>query len=254
VIGASLKHLLATKRVVFVGYSLRDEDFSRLYGFLRREMGEVLPRSYIVTLDPGINRATHPDSTVIYTSGEYFLEAIVDRFLEEGRIINPKITQAAARKLDAVYDAHATLDGIAMQEHPEVIYTHSYQDGLIHGFERFLAQYRTGEYSNPARISGVASAYDPIRRERLRAKRYWDVAYIDGYTNALVWLLVDDDDRDSLPLFYVFGAGDLITFDDYKEAAARASESHKASFRVARRMASRYRDQTLVLHHTPWLQ
>ena len=133
VIGASLKHLLATKRAVFVGYSLRDEDFSRLYGFLRREMGEVLPRSYIVTLDPRINRATHPDSTVIYTSGEYFLEAIVDRFLEEGRIINPKITRAAARKLDAVYDAHATLDGIAMQEHPEVIYTHSYQDGLIHG-------------------------------------------------------------------------------------------------------------------------
>ncbi len=49
IIGASLRHLLATKQVVFIGYSFGDPDLNRILRFLRRELADVLPRSYLVT-------------------------------------------------------------------------------------------------------------------------------------------------------------------------------------------------------------
>jgi NAD-dependent SIR2 family protein deacetylase len=252
VIGASLKHLLATKRVLFVGYSLHDNDFARIYRFLGRELGEVLPRSYIVTLDEEMEVA-HPNSRVLLTSGEYFLLRLKERLVAQGVMLPDVVFGRIALKLRQVDDAHARLSEIVMRERPEVIYAHSYQDGLIHAFERILARAKTGEYSSPEHVRAVVEAYDPIRRRKLREKAYWDVAYIDGYTNGLVALLVEEDMLDALPIYYMFGAGELLTYDDYVSAADHASDLHKTAYRIACRLAARYHDDTTVLHHTPWL-
>jgi len=56
-IGDALKVLLASKVVVFVGYSLQDEDFNRLYQTLNEEMQGLLPKSFLVTLNEKIGRA-----------------------------------------------------------------------------------------------------------------------------------------------------------------------------------------------------
>src|SRR5690606_30134800 len=51
IIGSFLKTILATKVVVFVGYSFSDFDFNKIYNYLKKEMGNILPHCYIVTLD-----------------------------------------------------------------------------------------------------------------------------------------------------------------------------------------------------------
>lgn len=50
-VGANLKMMLATKTVLFVGYSLRDQDFNRVYALLQHDMGELLPQAFILTLE-----------------------------------------------------------------------------------------------------------------------------------------------------------------------------------------------------------
>ena len=43
IIGATLKNILATKTVVFIGFSFGDEDFAQIMEYLRNEMGELYP-------------------------------------------------------------------------------------------------------------------------------------------------------------------------------------------------------------------
>lgn len=49
-IGSSLKLILATKVVLFLGYSFGDEDFNKIYNLLKKEMKGILPHAYIITL------------------------------------------------------------------------------------------------------------------------------------------------------------------------------------------------------------
>ena len=49
VLGAQLKVHLATKSVVFVGYSLRDHDFLDLYRIVSKELGSLKRQAYVVT-------------------------------------------------------------------------------------------------------------------------------------------------------------------------------------------------------------
>ncbi len=50
-LGSSLKMALATKTLLYVGFSFRDDDFVRIHRFLMREMRRTMPRSYLVTVD-----------------------------------------------------------------------------------------------------------------------------------------------------------------------------------------------------------
>jgi hypothetical protein len=43
-VGANLRMLLATKTILFAGYSLRDDDFSQTYTALKEQMGNVCRR------------------------------------------------------------------------------------------------------------------------------------------------------------------------------------------------------------------
>ena len=130
---------------------------------------------------------------------------------------------AVAIELRDVARARDELATINMRDHPEVIYAHSYQDGLLHAFERVLARFKTGEYSDPTRIEALIGAYEPIREAKMREGAYWDVAYINGYTNALAWLVSPEEDRAGLPMFFVFGEEALFTFEQYKVRHLRPS-------------------------------
>ncbi len=235
-----------------IGVCVGDSDFARIYGFLTKEMGEVLPRSYIITLDDRITSQTHPGSVVLHTSGEYFLAQLKERLMQTGCLLDDRVFGAVIVKHHELFDEHMRLSEVSVREQPVVLYCHAYQDGLLHAFERVLARAHTGEYSHPCTIPRIVEAYEPILRRKLRAKRYWDVAYIDGYTNGLTFLLVDEEDRDKLPMYYVFGAGDLYAIGEYLAAAESAAELHKAAYRVAVRMTASAVEGA-VLHHTPWL-
>lgn len=251
--GEQLMRFLAGKRLVFVGHSLTDEDFLSIYGLVHRHLAEIPRRSYIVTLDDRITSDTHPDAKVILTSGDRFLARIKEQFVAERYMLADDRYEAVAIELRHVARARAQLATINMRDHPEVIYAHSYQDGLLHAFERVLARFKTGEYSDPTRIEALIGAYEPIREAKMREGAYWDVAYINGYTNALAWLVSPEEDRAGLPMFFVFGEEALFTFEQYNGAASKAKRLHESAYGVAGRLATRYQDRATALHHTPWI-
>jgi hypothetical protein len=138
--------------------------------------------------------------------------------------------------------------------HPEVIYCASYQDGLIHAFERIISRVRSGEYSHQCEVAHRLKKYDSIRAENLRAGRYFDVAYIEGYMNGLVYLLADDEARAHLPFYFVSGASDQpMTLPQYKRLLKTSADLHKRAMAHAERMVREKLGPDDELHHTPFL-
>jgi len=73
-IGAKLKSIIGGNSILFVGYSLKDNDFIKIYEYLRNEMGNLFPTSYIVTLDRESDKRFRDLGLIpIYTSGYFFI-------------------------------------------------------------------------------------------------------------------------------------------------------------------------------------
>ena len=84
--GSNLKMLLATKVVVFVGYSLRDSDFVRIYDFLKTETQGLLPHAYAVsTSAESADRFKSLGLTPIVTDGAFFFEILKRDLVAEMR-------------------------------------------------------------------------------------------------------------------------------------------------------------------------
>jgi hypothetical protein len=210
--------------------------------------------SYIVTLDERITHETHPGSKVIHAGADQFLARIKEQFVSERYMLDDGRYEAATLQLRELRHERDQLADIDMGDSPEIIYTHSYQDGVAHALGRVIARFYTGEYSDPIRVERLINSYIPIREAKVRVGAFWDVAYINGYTNALAWLIADEDQRSGLPLYFVFGAPeDLFTFEQYESAASKAERLHGPAYGVACRVAARYQDGTAPLHHTPWI-
>jgi hypothetical protein len=166
------------------------------------------------------------------------------------------VYEAAAELLPQVQEAHVQLyDDLNMFDHPGIILCACYQDGMMHGLKRILRRRNCGEYSHPCKILGTASAYARLRSEKLKAKRYDDVAYIDGYVNALMYVEVagSDEPENIPPLFHAPGFdGVLCTIEEYRRLLPRMPKLHKGAFRYAQRAVGQYsafKDRGIVMHH-----
>jgi hypothetical protein len=96
-------------------------------------------------------------------------------------------------------------------------------------------------------------SYLGIQREKRAARKYSDVAYIEGYVNALTYLDMPDDSRKAMPLYYVFGCkDDLRTLAQYKRACKNARTLHRAAYLSAVKLTKQTADG-VVLHHRPFL-
>jgi hypothetical protein len=83
--------------------------------------------------------------------------------------------------------------------------------------------------------------------------RVYDLAYIEGYVNALTYLIFTDRECRLLPLYFVFGhKKDLKSLGQYKKACKTAEESHRAAYLSAVK-GTKNLDQGIVLHHVPYL-
>lgn len=251
-IGGYLRHLLATKTVVFIGYSFRDTDFNRIYGYLKREMEEILPRSYIVTVDSEFSSAKHPSSTVIYTDGAYFLSEL-KRILVERKLMFPdSYFEGLHEILHEANEANVELfERFRCSTHPAIVYAASYQDGLRHAIQRILAYKHTGEYSDPHHFFHRMESYELLRKGAVKAKKYYDVAYIEGYLNRN-YCFIDEESRDSLPVYFIFGSDKLLrTLDEFAAEQENAERLHRTAFAKAKKEAREIGD--MVPHHFPFL-
>lgn len=252
-ISDALKEVIASRRLVFIGFGPGDADFDVLYSFVNEQLAGAPRRAYILSMDERIDRTTHPDAVLLRTTPDEFLRLLKDRFISEGYMLDDERYVQVALKARELTTARKQLAEVSMHENPEVIYAHSYQDGLLHAFQRILARFKTGEFSDPLAVESLIAAYDQIRTTKARQRGYWDVAYINGYTNALAWVIGDDDAREGVPMYFIFGAEALFTFAHYQSAATRAENLHPTAYAVARHLARRYQSDARPLHHTPWL-
>jgi hypothetical protein len=257
VLGSSLKMMLATKTILYVGYSFRDEDFIQIHSMLRKEMGQLMPHGFIVTLDrEGEERYRELGLTPILTDATNFISVVKQHAIQDKHMLPDEIFDEVVVELTAVQEAHFHLwDEFDITEAPDILFTSSYQDGLIHAFERILSLKNSGYYSHTCNITSALRRYDEFRKAKLKAKKYQDVAYIDGYMNGMLYLLFEQDTREALPLYYIFGAKDQpITPNEFAELRMRAFEYHKSAYRYAKRMAQELCYQKgMVVHHPPFL-
>jgi hypothetical protein len=254
VIGSSLRHLLATKTALFVGYSFGDADFNRLYGYLKREMGDILPRSFIVTIDERITPETHKGSTIIYTDGAFFLGGLKKKLVEQKIMFPDSHFEGLREILDRVNEANRDLFvHLPYKENPAVIYAASYQDGLRHILQRILIRRRTGEYSDPHHLFHRLDSYERLRRGALKAKKYFDVAYIEGYLNGMMCLAAPDEWKTDIPIYFVFGSkAPLDDLETFLAEHDRAAQLHRTAFAAAKKTVDKTEDSHAV-YHTPFL-
>ena len=256
IMGATLKTILATKTVVFIGFSFGDEDFEQIIQYLRTEMGELYPHIYVVTLDATLEkRLEYKNSTFILTAGDFFIHTLKQHLIADGKIINTEICPIVSAILGMVQECHKVISEISIKEYPSVIYTLAYQDGIIHSLERCLENYHTGEYNHPYTLKEMAKEYNVIVEKCRIDGNYWDEAYYEGYLNGLILLDVCENIEEVAEIFPILylpnSKKELDTLEVYMDELSRLSNGRSKYNKYAREN-TKGNVEDLVLHHPPY--
>lgn len=234
-------------------YSLTDHDFLSIQQYISRELRGVAPTAYIVSLDKSAEaRFRKLGLTPILTDAAYFIQVLKKHLEKDGCLLPDDRFNGIPKIIARVRHEHKQLfDHFELKQTPEILYAAAYQDGLMHAFGRMLAMVHTGQYSHHCELAKQIRSYDKIKKDNLRRGRYDDVAYVEGYSNGLLYLPLDDKGRRAIPLYFNFGMPEMRTLKEFKKALA-SNRRHKASLALAKKLAKevKYKD---VLHHTPFI-
>jgi hypothetical protein len=263
-IGSILKTLLSTKTILFIGYSFSDSDFVSIYNFIRKELKKFSRGSYIVTLSrENDDKFREIGLTSICTDANYFVACIKEKLVEKENMMSDKHLYAGEAFYDLLVKIHSLVsDKYDYFKYPSVIYTTSYQDGLIHALERSFEMKKSGYYHNKMNLFSHLEFYKGLRRQKLKEKNYYDVAYIDGYMSIhMMYLLIDELEKDDDPFpsaFYIFGAKEQPENPKEFEKMLKVSKKiHNAAYIKAqkqiKRLTSSSEKSDLVLHHPAYL-
>jgi hypothetical protein len=243
ILGSILKTIIATKTIVFIGYSLRDYDFNSVYELINNELNKYSRFAYIVSLDRNFTTELKASNfKVICTDGIFFLRRIKEKLQEMDEMM---------------YDEHLHLGEMLLKliriSHKKLLKKYNYKD-------------------NPSIINmlNTVDSYFDIRSERLKSKNYNDVAYIDGYLIIhLMYFGIDEELRknknikkkfkDFIPsLYYMFGYKEDINDEkQFHMLLKKSSELHKTSYTQAKRIIKKKIGDTnsmeMQLHHPNFL-
>jgi hypothetical protein len=256
-IGSRLKILLSTKTVVFAGYSIRDSDFQQIYRFVRDQLGPFGKRAYAITIDTSdemARRLLELNIVPIYTDASHFFRTIKAELSDW----NCWLPDQGYDLVDEVWSEARTAwsylhDKVDPRKFPEIVIGLSYLDGLLHGLEMIREKRKTGQYSHSCVIREKVWGYEELKAEYRRKKKYHDVAYMEGFQNALIFRaappngLEPSDTRP--PLFFFFGAGDPIeSAKEYVRILPQLRARHRASSDQVRRLISNHLDPNERIH------
>lgn len=217
-LGSTLKHVLSTEVVVFIGFSLGDPDFTSVYRGLIRGLGKARPPAYFVS--PFESEAARDFGLIpIQTDGTFFLSELKKRLIEsEDQLPDERIDRATelGHLASDVKDRVAEAD---WKQSVPAFYSLAYLDGILDATGRIGKTARTGDYTNAHKLLHLTQGYDHLFKIAIERKRWWDSAYINGYLNVLVSLSLSDDDVASIPLFEDF------TADEYPKTHSTHSRS-----------------------------
>ena len=257
IIGATLKTILATKTVVFIGFSFGDEDFSQIMHYLRDEMKDIYPHVYIVTTDNQLpQKLSYTNSSCIVTDGTFFLHQLKLLFKERNWIVNCENRPIIQELLYNLKNLHSNIGAINIDAYPNVLYTLAYQDGIIHALERFLQMYDTGTYNTPGRISGLAKAYEELSHNAHEAGDYWNFSYYEGYLNGLILIMATEDNYEAvkaLPRYFIpLVEKEVNNFDTFMAELKKSCRKKNQYSSYAKKIASQYGSPEMVVHHPPY--
>lgn len=255
IVGANLRMILATKTVLFVGYSLRDSDLVQTYEAIKGQMGNVLPQAYIITVDDRSaprfkGMGLHP----IVTDATYFLEILKANLISQGMMQPDSQFAGLNDEYQRVTKAHNDLTRhFDLKRRPVLLYTLCYQDGLMHGLERAAARALTGEYSRSGYVAEKCAYYEDLLNEKARHGIYHDVAYIEGYLESLYYLGAMTSRRgQAISRYYLSGNDEPIRTWRSFERALRRTKAKKQAINYAKRFVDRLAPG-MVFHHLPIL-
>lgn len=251
VLGGALRQLLATKTVVFVGYSLRDWNFQRLYEALRHDMGAMAPAAFIVS------PFDVPDDRFqlrhIYTSGMGFLRELKSKMTEDC-FLPDDVYDRVARVEHLAWEANNYASTKSHKTYPAVVHCWSYIEGLLDVCGRILLRRASGEYSDRHHVAAKVASYMHLFDRAIEREHFFEAAYINGYCNGLFLLLTDEEDaEESLPLFFVYGSDSPMRTGDDLDAALEWSRRGAPRPRAEARRLTEHAPDGMVLKHGPFL-
>ncbi len=255
-IGANLKLSLATKTMVFVGYSFQDEDFNKIYETLSKLIGKVMPKIFIVSPNTKEKEKLKKFNAVgIDTDATYFLSKIREHYTDEKFLTNDDNYHVIKYNLEKIQIEHAKLGKgkYNFKKNPESIYLASYQDGITHAFERILVKRKTGEYSHLPHLAHLIHSYVAGIKKHKRENSYTDVAYCEGYIVGLMCMQFGTQMIGHFPMYYLHGYKKRIfTESEYLRLRKKAQKMHKSSYKFAVQWVNKITAPDTVYHHPPY--
>jgi hypothetical protein len=192
----------------------------------------------------------HIKAVPIVTSGIFFVQKLKEKLVKEKVMLPDSQYDGLEEIYDEVMDAHQKVCELKPKEHPDALYTQWYQDGLQHAFGRLIATKKSGENSCAYHMAKMIESYETLIKERLSYRHFPDVAYFRGYQAGLLFFLSDKEGRELMPIYYLFGCDDILTFEDLLQAEKEAPTLHKSAHKLAVVLSARMKDN-LVLHRSP---
>ena len=243
--------------MVFFGYSFSDNDFDKIYSFLKKSMGDAMPKIYIVSPNPKDPAKLEKYNAIgIDTDGTFFLSKLKEFLVKEKKLVPDENFEFVEVGLLMIQKEHFKLgkEPYILLENPESLYLASYQDGILHAFERMLTMKKDGSYSCPCYVMKLIESYERGKKLGRKERRYHDVAYYEGYKMGLTYLLATEETREYFPMYYLYGHGPIVKEEEYMELSKKAESLHKAAYKWAKGWI-KYHNITssdTVFQHTPF--
>lgn len=162
VLGGLLTQLLATRTVVFVGYSLTDWNFRRLYSALIQDMGSYAERAYFVSpfgVDAEIEKEF--DLITLTTSGVRFLRDLKQANLGSCFIDDSSYGRVAQYQAE-IRVAEPLAKTVPHKKYPSVLYCWAFHDGARDACRRIQLRRASGEYSSRQHIEELIHDYEML--------------------------------------------------------------------------------------------
>ena len=261
VMGGLLTELLATRTVIFVGYSLRDWNFRRLYSELRRDMGRFSERAYFVSpFGADSSDAEEFDLITLQTSGIKFLRELKKANIGACNIPDLSYDRVATFH-EAILAANAFAKTVPHKKYPSVIYCWSFHDGARDAGRRIELRRASGEYSSRAHVRNLIKTYELMKERAFNERRFGDYAYIEGYLAPLYVMINDDvgegeeqiDLLETEPHYFMYGADSPMRTQEEFRDAVKASVRRAPKQRKAARERLADLPADMVLEHGPFL-
>lgn len=256
-IGGYLRTILATKTVLFVGYSFSDEDFNKIYNILNSEMKNLIPHSYLVTTEDN-KKFKKLNISTINTDATYFIEVLKKHLIAKKKMLaDERFRDIGIIKMHIKKEHKKLIKIKDYKKNPEIIFSMFYQDGVTHSFDRIQARMNTGEFSDPHSLFHDIDQLKRIRKDMLKKGLYGDVAYLDGYIIAFIYLLAKESERKNISIYYLFGVSKPIrNLKQYLKLRKKAHLRHKSSYGYAKKIIKTKNienSKNLIISQLPFL-